>query len=132
MKTYEELMKQKWKWSIEQFGKGYSYDGLKDHILKEIAELDKEPYDLEEWIDMMFLVTDGAHRVVKMHYPQLKPEEIVAVVRTAFQQKLKINRNRKWGKHIPGKAVEHIRHEKEEKFDMVKAHKDAGFADTVL
>ena len=120
-KTYEDLMIAKWKWSTKQFGPGYSYEGIKDHMMKEFVELDKDPMSLEEWIDQMFLVTDAAHRVVKETYPELTPPQIVAVVRSAFAQKLRINQNRKWGEHVPGKAVEHVRHANEEKFDPVQA-----------
>lgn len=126
MKSYEDLFKQKWKWSTKNFGKGYSPQGLLDHIEKEVEEIRLNPYDLEEWIDLIFLSADGAHRLVKVQYPQLSPEEIVAVVRSAFEQKLRINKKRKWGKQVEGKAVEHIREENEAKIDVAKALKSVG------
>lgn len=125
-------MKAKLKWSYKQFGKGFSPDGLVDHIIKEIKEIVAQPRELEEWIDLMFLATDGAHRVVHEYYPQLSLEEVVAVVKSAFEQKLRINKTREWEKPIRGKAIEHIRHDNEEKFSLEKALYDASTPDFIL
>lgn len=123
-KDYESVMKRKYEWSIKQFGKGYSPEGILDHMEKEIAEVRAQPTDLEEWIDLMFLSTDGAHRLVKATYPKATPDEVVAVVRSAFEQKLRININRKWGERVPGKAIEHVRDINSEKFSMDKVMED--------
>jgi hypothetical protein len=78
--------------------------GVIDHIEKEIVEIKAQPYDLEEWIDIVILATDGAWRA------GYAPDEIIE----AWKAKNKKNRNRKWPDWRtaePGKAIEHIREE---------------------
>lgn len=50
------------KFSIKTFGPGDRSDGVADHILKEIGEIQLTPNDLEEWADIILLAFDGAWR----------------------------------------------------------------------
>jgi hypothetical protein len=50
------------KWSRKTFGPGPRTIGIRNHILKELAEIIAEPTDLEEWIDVVILALDGAWR----------------------------------------------------------------------
>jgi len=75
-----------------------------DHIRKELVEIEADPRDLEEWIDVVTLAFDGAWRA------GYTLEEIVL----AYQAKQKKNENRKWPDWRtaePGKAIEHIKDE---------------------
>ena len=76
--------------------------GVIDHLRKEIVEVEKEPYKLEEWIDVIILGIDGAWRAGH------SPEEIAAGL---LAKQLK-NERRKWPNWWdvePGKAIEHVR-----------------------
>ena len=91
-------------WSEETFGPGHRPDGLIDHIRKELDEIEQEPDDLEEWIDVVILALDGAWRSGN------NPKEIVAAL-VAKQTK---NEGRKWPDWRtaePGKAIEHVKEE---------------------
>jgi hypothetical protein len=49
-------------WSAKTFGPGLRTKGLIDHISKELKEIEADPGDLEEWIDVMILALDGYWR----------------------------------------------------------------------
>lgn len=49
-------------WSSEAFGPGKRTLGIVAHIRKELAEIEAEPDDLSEWIDVMILAIDGYWR----------------------------------------------------------------------
>lgn len=49
-------------WSFRTFGPGRRTKGLTAHIRKELIEVEKEPTDLMEWVDIMILAIDGAVR----------------------------------------------------------------------
>lgn len=57
-----------------------------DHIRKELVEIEQNPHDLEEWIDVILLALDGAWR----HGGT--PKSICATLAA----KLEKNQNRKW------------------------------------
>jgi len=100
------------KWQLKTFGGHFKWKGVLDHIEKEILEIRENPDDLEEWIDLMFLSFGGACDVVKHHQPKATPEEVVAVVYSAYKSKLRKNINRKWPDWRtvePDKAIEHIK-----------------------
>jgi hypothetical protein len=87
--------------SERTFGPGEKTDGVIDHLRKEIVEIEKDPHDLTEWIDVILLACDGAWR------RGFSPEEIA----TALDAKLTKNEERKWPDWRtvePGKAIEHI------------------------
>jgi hypothetical protein len=76
--------------------------GVRNHIRKELAEVDREPHDLEEWIDVAILAFDGAFRA------GYTPLQVAAALTSKYHK----NTQRKWGdyrKLPPGAAVEHVR-----------------------
>jgi len=103
LKNHLELQK---KWSLETFGPGPKTLGLIDHIKKELQEIQAEPHDLEEWIDVVILAFDGAIRAGH------EPEKIV----DALVKKTVTNMLRKWPDWRtadPDKAIEHIKETEE-------------------
>jgi len=57
----EHLWRQK-QWSIRTFGPAKRTLGVLDHIRKELAEIEADPDDLGEWVDVIILAFDGAWR----------------------------------------------------------------------
>jgi hypothetical protein len=91
-------------WSLRTFGPGFRTKGLIDHIKKELAEIEADPEDLSEWVDVIILGFDGAWR------SGATPSEIIDAL-IAKQEK---NKNRQWPDwrtSDPDKAIEHIRTE---------------------
>ena len=90
------------KWSEQTFGAGDRTQGVIDHIRKELVEIEAEPSDISEWIDVVILALDGAWR------SGATPEQIV----TALVAKQTKNESRKWPDWRtadPNKAIEHDR-----------------------
>lgn len=89
-------------WSEKTFGPGGRVDGVVDHIRKELREIEAEPTDSAEWIDVVILAFDGAWR------SGLSPQQII----NELVAKHTINEARKWPDWRtaePGKAIEHVR-----------------------
>jgi hypothetical protein len=55
-------MERQIEWSVRTFGVGHRTMGLIKHIGKELAEIEENPLDLMEWIDVMILAMDGFWR----------------------------------------------------------------------
>lgn len=88
------------RWSEETFGPGPRTAGVVDHIRKELEEIEADPADLSEWIDVVLLALDGAWRAG--HSPQ-------AIVR-ALEDKQRKNEARDWPDWRTAdtdKAIEH-------------------------
>lgn len=49
-------------WSRETFGPALRTKGVIEHIRKELREIDAEPRDLAEWVDVIILGMDGFWR----------------------------------------------------------------------
>ncbi|OCP12375.1 hypothetical protein BBX50_16400 [Ensifer sp. LC11] len=49
-------------WSRETFGPALRTRGIIDHIRKELREIEQDPRDLSEWIDVVILAMDGFWR----------------------------------------------------------------------
>lgn len=49
-------------WSERTFGPGERTAGVLDHIRKELIEIERDPTDLSEWVDVIILAMDGAWR----------------------------------------------------------------------
>ena len=84
------------------FGPGHRTKGVIDHIRKELAEIEKDPDDIGEWIDVILLALDGAWRAGFL------PEEIA----NALDDKQEQNELRDWPDWRtaePDKAIEHVR-----------------------
>lgn len=98
----EDVIQEIKEWNFEAFGPGERLEGTIKHIKKELKEIEKEPHDLIEWIDVMMLAINGALR--HGHEPQ-------AII-DAFHKKFEINKNRKWADwRIVGKdqPITHIK-----------------------
>lgn len=91
-------------WSDETFGKSYGRgpEACIAHLKKEILELEKEPYDREEFADCMLLLMDAYRRAGG------NIEDLFIATR----EKLEICKKRKWGKPDENGVVEHVDEEK--------------------
>ncbi|QRY70340.1 DUF550 domain-containing protein [Ensifer sp. PDNC004] len=49
-------------WSRQTFGPALRTRGIIDHIRKELREIEQDPRDLSEWIDVVILAMDGFWR----------------------------------------------------------------------
>lgn len=88
--------------SAKTFGPGFRVHRLIDHIKEELVEVEAEPFDLYEWIDIVILAFDGAWRA------GYSPEDIV----TALVRKQTKNEGRQWPDWRtapPDKAIKHIK-----------------------
>lgn len=98
---YQHLHRQR-EWSKRTFGPGPRTAGVVDHIRKELCEIEADPFDLSEWIDVVILALDGAWRAGGT------PLQIIETL-AAKQTK---NEGRKWPDWRtadPDKAIEHDR-----------------------
>lgn len=89
-------------WSERTFGPGSRAKGVVAHIRKELAEIEANPSDLEEWIDVVILALDGAWRT------GATPEQIV----TTWDAKQTKNESRQWPDwrtRGEDEAIEHVR-----------------------
>jgi hypothetical protein len=89
-------------WSEKTFGPGARTAGVCDHIRKELIEIESDPSDLKEWIDVVILALDGAWRCGG------KPGEIIAQI-VAKQTKNEGRNWPDWRTADPNKAIEHDR-----------------------
>jgi len=71
----EEHLARQREWSRRTFGPGRRTLGLLDHIRKELAEIEGDPLDVGEWVDVIILAFDGAWRA------GWEPQEIIAAVK---------------------------------------------------
>lgn len=103
MNLIAHLFRQR-EFSEKTFGPGQRTAGVIEHIRKELREVEKDPSDVEEWIDVVILAFDGAMRAG--HQPRAVVEALVA--------KQTKNEGRTWPdwRTVPeGKAIEHVRHD---------------------
>jgi len=101
MDLIKHLQRQR-NFSTKTFGPGQRTSGIIDHIKKELVEIEAEPDDLEEWIDVVMLALDGAWRAG--HTP--------VDIANALKAKQAKNENRDWPDwrtSDPEKAIEHVR-----------------------
>lgn len=82
----EVWLQRKNAWSERTFGPGERTTALLAHIRKELDEIAANPTDIVEWIDVVFLATEGAYRV------GASPADIIQ----ALEAKLVKNINRPW------------------------------------
>jgi hypothetical protein len=89
-------------WSSETFGPGARTKGVIAHIQSEIYEVEENPEDLSEWIDIIILAIDGATRI------GFTAEEIAVALKC---KQLK-NEGRKWPdwrNFSQDESIEHIK-----------------------
>jgi hypothetical protein len=90
------------RFSERTFGPGARTQGVIDHIRKELTEIEADPADFMEWVDVIILAFDGAWRA------GWEPEAIVQ----AIVEKQTRNEARQWPDWRtadPNAAIEHIR-----------------------
>lgn len=93
-------------WSERTFGPGPRTAGVIDHIQKELVEIEADPSDISEWIDVAILALDGAWRA------GYSPEQIWAALK-AKQAKNEARNWPDWRTAPQDKAIEHVRGIKE-------------------
>jgi hypothetical protein len=102
MNLIEHLHRQR-AWSKVTFGPGTRTAGVLDHIRKELKEVERDPNDLTEWVDVILLALDGAWRHGHT------PEQIAS----AIEAKQARNESREWPDwrtQPTDRAIEHVRH----------------------
>jgi hypothetical protein len=105
-----EYIKKQIDWSHRTFGPGERNAGVLEHIRKEIEEVESDPDDVMEFVDIVILAVDGAWR--RLVHQGLSPTEAARRVTHLLTEKQITNINRKWPdwRTVPqGTAVEHIR-----------------------
>lgn len=98
---YTHLERQR-AWSERTFGPGARTAGVVDHIRKELREIEADPADVSEWIDVVILALDGAWRA------GFSPDQIIAAM-VAKQTKNEARVWPDWRQAAPDKAIEHDR-----------------------
>ena len=96
------FIKKQIEWSGRTFGPGDRAAGVVAHIRKELIEIEQDPRDVEEWIDVVILALDGAWRAGH------SAETIAA----ALEAKAAKNRSRTWPdwrNARPDQPIEHVR-----------------------
>ncbi len=88
--------------SLRTFGPGERTAGVLDHIRKELVEIEADPADITEWVDVILLALDGAWRAG--HAP-----EAIASAITDKQTRNEARQWPDWRTAEPGKAIEHVR-----------------------
>lgn len=89
-------------WSERTFGPGTRTKGVIDHIRKELNEIEADPTDVKEWIDVVILGLDGAWRA------GYSPDQIIAAL-AAKQAKNEARTWPDWRTMSPDQAIEHDR-----------------------
>ena len=98
----EEHLFRQMGWSAGTFGPGPRTRGVIDHIRKELEEIEQDPTDLNEWVDVIILALDGAWRAGHM------PNEIIYAIR-AKQLKNEQREWPDWRTQSEDRAIEHVR-----------------------
>lgn len=94
-------LKRQREWSLETFGP-QEIQGVLDHIRKELAEIEADPDDVKEWVDVIILAFDGA---MKRGW---KPQEIIDAI-VAKQEENEARSWPDWRTIDLTKAIEHVR-----------------------
>lgn len=89
-------------WSAKTFGPGSRAKGVVDHIRKELREIEADPTDITEWIDVVILALDGAWRA------GASPDQIIATL-TGKQAKNEARVWPDWRTMPEDRAIEHDR-----------------------
>ena len=89
-------------WSAATFGPGARTNGIIDHIRKELAEVEADPTDVSEWIDVVILAFDGALRAGH------EPQAVIDAVK-AKQEKDEQREWPDWRTMSQDEAIEHVR-----------------------
>lgn len=89
------------RWNFATFGPGFRTSGTIDHIRKELAEIEADPTDAKEWVDVLLLALNALVRLGK------SPLQIISLI----LGKHRINQSRRWPdwRNHPDTAIEHDR-----------------------
>ncbi|MDL2401278.1 dATP/dGTP pyrophosphohydrolase domain-containing protein [Rhizobium mayense] len=89
-------------WNLATFGPGPRTQGTIDHIRKELVEIERDPTDPAEWVDIVLL---GLNGLIRLGYT---PGQAIGLIRS----KLTVNKARQWPDWRdtdPHKAIEHVK-----------------------
>lgn len=100
--NFEEHLQRQRDFSERTFGPGARAAGVVDHIRKELREIEENPSDLSEWIDVAILALDGAWRT------GASPRQIIEAL-VAKQAKNEARVWPDWRTAPADKAIEHDR-----------------------
>lgn len=89
-------------WSDRTFGPGERTAGVIDHIRKELREIEADPTDISEWIDVVILGLDGAWR------SGYQPQQIIDAL-VAKQAKNEAREWPDWRTQPFNRAIEHVK-----------------------
>jgi hypothetical protein len=89
-------------WSERTFGPGPRTKGVLDHIRKELKEIEDDPADVKEWVDVVILALDGAWRA------GWEPQEIIDAIK-AKQARNEARTWPDWRAMSEDQAIEHDR-----------------------
>ncbi|PPD36760.1 MAG: hypothetical protein CTY18_02960 [Methylomonas sp.] len=98
----ESYLRQQTEFSERTFGPGRRTASVLDHLREELFEVEQNPDDIEEWIDVVMLALDGAWR------HGYTPDQVCH----ALAAKLAKNKARTWPDwrtQPPDRAIEHVR-----------------------
>ena len=94
MPDLQAYIRKQSEWSVKTFGGGLRTKGLIEHIVEELGEIEENPGDVFEWVDVIILALDGAWRTGHT------AEEICE----ALAHKQQTNFARKWAPAGAGKS----------------------------
>ncbi len=106
------FLAEKARWSRRTFGDGPRTKGILAHISKELAEIMADPLDLEEWIDVFMLATDGYWRAWVARNPERSGdmEQMAQDFIDGIRAKHAKNEARQWpAAKSQDEPVEHVR-----------------------
>lgn len=98
----EDHLNRQRNWSTKTFGPGHRTGGVIEHIRKELDEIEGNPLDVDEWVDVIILAFDGAWRA------GYEPREIIAAIK-AKQAKNEARSWPDWRTQSEDRAIEHVR-----------------------
>lgn len=99
---FVDIVRRQKEWSARTFGPGSRTAGVLAHIRLELVEVEADPDNLSEWMDIVILAIDGAWRAGH------SPEAIAA----ALSDKQSVNERREWPDWVtadPNGPIEHKR-----------------------
>lgn len=111
--TLETYYARQIEWSKNTFGPALRTKGIIDHIKKELKEIEADPRDLSEWIDVVILAMDGFWRhggFVADLLPRLLAKQKKNMARTWAD----------WRTMSEDQAIEHDRSQDADRADTVK------------
>lgn len=112
------LLTRQFEWSLKTFGGEYPREKLFNHIRKELEEIEADPHDPVEWIDVALLALDGAWRcsgqpIEPLELGRLGGHRTGGEIAALMVEKMAKNRARKWNVSSGDEPNEHVRDESE-------------------